>query len=89
MRPNQSVQPTVGLGIKIPFYQSGVRREQARAATAKKGAAQLRLDGAMLQIESDLRSALAMRGPFVGVNSLAALTVRELLPVDIVVRTMY
>ncbi len=58
--PNQSVQPMIGLGIKIPFYQSGVRREQARAATAKKGAAQLRLDGAMLQIESDLRSALAM-----------------------------
>jgi len=58
--PNQSVQPMVGLGIKIPFYQSGARRSQARAATAKKGAAQLRLDGAMLQIESDLRSALAM-----------------------------
>jgi len=58
--PNQSVQPMIGLGIKIPFYQSGVRQSQARAATAKKGAAQLRLDGAMLQIESDLRSALAM-----------------------------
>ena len=58
--PNQSVQPMVGLGIKIPFYQSGARQAQARAATAKKGAAQLRLDGAMLQIESDLRSALAM-----------------------------
>jgi outer membrane protein TolC len=58
--PNQAIQPMVGLGIKIPFYQSDVRRAQTRAATAKKGSAQLRLDGALLQIESELRSALAM-----------------------------
>lgn len=57
--PNQSPQIVVGLGIKIPFYQSGARQAQTRAATTKKGAARLRLDGAMLQIESDLGSALA------------------------------
>jgi cobalt-zinc-cadmium efflux system outer membrane protein len=56
--PNQSVQPTFGVGIKIPL-QWGVRDAQAHAATAKKGAAQARLDGAMLTIESELQSALA------------------------------
>lgn len=56
--PNQSPQPMVGLGIKIPF-QWGVREAQAHAATAKKGAAQLRLDGEMLKLGSELRSTLA------------------------------
>ena len=56
--PNQAVQPMVGVGIKIPF-QWGVLEAQARAATAKKGAAQARLDGEMLKIESDLHAALA------------------------------
>src|SRR5207302_9521559 len=58
--PNQTIQPMVGFGIKIPFSQPSVRGAQARAATAKKGSAQLRLDAAILQIESELRSALAM-----------------------------
>jgi len=56
--PNQSVQPTVGIGIKIPL-QWGIRDAQARAATAKRGAAQARLDGTMLKIQSELQSALA------------------------------
>ena len=55
---NQRVQPTVGVGIKFPL-QWGLREAQAHAATAKKGAAQARLDGAMLTIESELQSALA------------------------------
>jgi cobalt-zinc-cadmium efflux system outer membrane protein len=46
------------VGIKVPL-QWGVREAQARAATAKKGAAQLRLDAALLKIESELQSALA------------------------------
>jgi outer membrane protein TolC len=46
-----------GVGVKVPF-QWGVREERAREATAKKGAAQLRLDAAMLKIGSDLQSAL-------------------------------
>ena len=56
--PNMSTQPVAGVGIKIPF-QWGVREAQAHAATAKKGAAQARLDGTMLKIESDLQAALA------------------------------
>jgi cobalt-zinc-cadmium efflux system outer membrane protein len=46
------------VGIKVPL-QWGVREAQARAATAKKGAAQSRLDAALLKIESELQSALA------------------------------
>ena len=49
---------TGGIGIKVPL-QWGVREAQAREATAKKGAAQLRLDAASLKIESELQSALA------------------------------
>jgi outer membrane protein TolC len=49
---------TGGVGIKIPL-QWGVREAEARAATAKKGAAQLRLDAELLKIESELQSALA------------------------------
>ena len=49
---------TGGVGIKVPL-QWGVREAQAREATAKKGAAQLRLDAALLKIESELQSALA------------------------------
>lgn len=39
--------------------QWGVREAQAREATAKKGAAELRLEAASLKIESELQSALA------------------------------
>ena len=49
---------TGGIGIKVPL-QWGVREAQAREATAKKGAAQLRLEAANLKIESELQSALA------------------------------
>jgi outer membrane protein, heavy metal efflux system len=49
---------TAGVGIKVPL-QWGVREAQAREATAKKGAAQLRLEAASLKIESELQSALA------------------------------
>jgi len=56
--PHQSPKPMVGVGIRVPL-QWGVRDAQAQAATAKRGAAQLRLDAAGLQIESDLKSALA------------------------------
>jgi outer membrane protein TolC len=49
---------TGGIGIKVPL-QWGVREAQAREATAKKGAAQLRLEAASLKIESELQSALA------------------------------
>ena len=48
-----------GVGLKVPL-QWGVRDAQAQAATAKKGAAQLRLDAEVLNIESELKSALAM-----------------------------
>jgi outer membrane protein TolC len=49
---------TAGVGIKFPL-QWGVREAQAREATAKKGAAELRLESANLKIESELQSALA------------------------------
>ena len=49
---------TAGVGIKVPL-QCGVREAQAREATAKKGAAALRLEAASLKIESELQSALA------------------------------
>jgi cobalt-zinc-cadmium efflux system outer membrane protein len=48
-----------GVGLKVPL-QWGVRDAQAQAATARKGAAQLRLDAELLNIESELKSALAM-----------------------------
>ena len=48
-----------GVGLKVPL-QWGVRDAQAQAATAKKGAAQLRLDAELFNIESELKSALAM-----------------------------
>lgn len=56
--PNMSPRAMVGIGIKVPL-QWGVREAQAREATAKKGAAQLRLDAASLKIGSELQSALA------------------------------
>ena len=56
--PDMSPRATVGIGIKVPL-QWGVREAQAREATAKKGAAELRLDAAMLKIGSELQSALA------------------------------
>jgi outer membrane protein, heavy metal efflux system len=49
------------VGIKVPL-QWGVREAQAREATAKKGAAQLRQEAAALKIESELQSALASLG---------------------------
>lgn len=48
---------TGGIAIKVPL-QWGVREAQAREATAKKGAAELRLEAARLKIESELQSAL-------------------------------
>jgi len=56
--PDMSPRAMVGIGIKVPL-QWGVREAQARGATAKKGAAQLRLDAATLKIGSELQSALA------------------------------
>ncbi len=56
--PNQSAAVVAGIGIKIPL-QWGVRDAEAHAATAKKAAAQARLDGTRLKIESDLQAALA------------------------------
>jgi cobalt-zinc-cadmium efflux system outer membrane protein len=56
--PNMSPRATGGIGIKVPL-QWGVREAQTREATAKKGAAQLRLDAARLKIGSELQSALA------------------------------
>ncbi len=47
-----------GVGIKVPF-QWGVREARERETTAMKGAAQLRLDAALLKIGSDLETALA------------------------------
>jgi cobalt-zinc-cadmium efflux system outer membrane protein len=49
---------TGGVGIKVPL-QWGVREAQAREATAKKGAAELRLEATRLRIQSELQSALA------------------------------
>jgi cobalt-zinc-cadmium efflux system outer membrane protein len=56
--PTMSTQPVVGVGIKIPL-QWGVRRAQAQAADAQKAAAQTRLSGTLLKLESDLQSQLA------------------------------
>ncbi len=56
--PNMSPRATAGVGVKVPF-QWGVREAKAREATAKKGAAQLRLDAALLKIGTELQSALA------------------------------
>jgi outer membrane protein, heavy metal efflux system len=55
---NQSPGVIAGLGIKVPL-QWGVRDAQAHAANAKKAAAQARLKGTMLRIESDLQAGLA------------------------------
>jgi len=56
--PDMSPRAVAGIGIKVPL-QWGVRDAKAREATAKKGAAQLRLDAAILKIGSELQSALA------------------------------
>ena len=56
--PNLGPRVTAGVGVKVPL-QWGVREAQAREATAKKGAAELRLEAASLKIESELQSALA------------------------------
>lgn len=57
--PGMGPQFVGGVGLKVPL-QWGVRDAQAQAATAKKGAAQLRLDAELFNIESELKSALAM-----------------------------
>ena len=49
---------TGGVAIRVPL-QWGIREAQAREAASKKGAAELRLEGASLKIESELQSALA------------------------------
>ncbi len=49
---------TAGVGVKVPF-QWGVREAKAQEAAARKGAAQLRLDAALLKIGTDLQTALA------------------------------
>jgi outer membrane protein TolC len=49
---------TAGVGIKVPF-QWGVREAKAREAAAKKGAAQLRLETAILKIGNEIQGALA------------------------------
>lgn len=57
--PGMQPQLYGGIGVKVPL-QWGVREAQAQSATAKKGAAQLRLDAELLNTESELKSALAM-----------------------------
>jgi cobalt-zinc-cadmium efflux system outer membrane protein len=49
---------TAGVGIKVPF-QWGVREAKGREAAAKKGAAQLRLETAVLKIGNEIEGALA------------------------------
>ena len=56
--PDMSPRAVAGIGIKVPL-QWGVREARAEEATAKKGAAELRLDATMLKIGSELQSALA------------------------------
>lgn len=56
--PGMPPRVTAGVGVKVPL-QWGVREAQAREATAKKGAAQLRQEAATLKIGSELQSALA------------------------------
>jgi outer membrane protein TolC len=56
--PGMSPRATAGVGVKVPF-QWGVREAKAREATAKKGAAELRLDAAILKIGTELQSALS------------------------------
>ena len=51
-------KPVVGIGIKVPL-QWGVRDAEARAATARRAAAQSRLDSETLNLGSELKSALA------------------------------
>ena len=57
--PNMPTEPMVGVGVKVPL-QWGARDARAQAATAKKGAARLRLDADILNIQSELKSRLAM-----------------------------
>ncbi|HJU15803.1 MAG TPA: TolC family protein [Stellaceae bacterium] len=56
--PDMRPRVVAGVGLKVPL-QWGVREAKAREATAKKGAAQLRLDAALLKIGSELQAALA------------------------------
>lgn len=56
--PGMTPRLIAGLGVKMPL-QWGVREARAREATAKQGAARLRLDAAVLKIGSDLEAALA------------------------------
>ena len=65
-----------GVGLKVPL-QWGVRDAQAQAATAKKGAAQLRLDAELFNIESELKSALAMLNQAQRTGNLLRTTLSE------------
>jgi outer membrane protein TolC len=56
--PDMSPRLTAGVGVKVPL-QWGVREAREHETTAKKGAAQLRFDAALLKIGTDLQTALA------------------------------
>jgi outer membrane protein, heavy metal efflux system len=51
-------KPVVGIGIKVPL-QWGVRDAEARAATARRAAAQSRLDSETLNLGSEVKASLA------------------------------
>jgi len=56
--PGMAPRPTVGVGVKLPL-QWGVLRANEQAASAKASAARSRLSGTTLQVESELKTALA------------------------------
>src|SRR6266852_2921989 len=56
--PGLAPRPTVGVGVKLPL-QWGVLRANEQAASAKASAARSRLSGTTLQVESELKTALA------------------------------
>ena len=56
--PGMGPRPTVGVGVKLPL-QWGVLRANEQAASAKASAARSRLSGTTLQVESELKTALA------------------------------
>lgn len=56
--PDQSPRLVAGVGIEVPL-QWGVRDARAHAANATKAATQMRLDGELLDIQSEIESALA------------------------------
>ncbi|HYK79413.1 MAG TPA: TolC family protein [Micropepsaceae bacterium] len=56
--PGMGPRATVGVGIKIPL-QGDLRRANEQAASAKASAARARLAGTALQVESELKTAIA------------------------------